>query len=104
MCVCVCVCVCVRARARRTGQAMRCGSFWALFTMFLTACACGLTLLNNLGPLVLALGGVPGGQVAFVSLFSVANASGEQIEGLLVMPDLRFAWVIGVACHTPKHH
>lgn len=38
----------------------------------------GLAFLNNLGSIVVALGGRPGGQVVFVSLFSVANAMGKR--------------------------
>jgi hypothetical protein len=45
---------------------------------FLSASATGLTYLNNLGAISRALGGQKGGQVAFVSLFSVANAIGRE--------------------------
>ncbi len=41
----------------------------------------GLAFLNNLGSIVVALGGRPGGQVVFVSLFSVANAMGKRCSG-----------------------
>lgn len=43
---------------------------------FLMSCASGLTLLNNIAALNASLGGKPGGQVVFVSLFSIANACG----------------------------
>lgn len=56
---------------------MRTMSFWLLFSEFLVAIGTGLALLNNLASMTVALGGVKGGQVVFVSLFSVANASGE---------------------------
>lgn len=46
-----------------TGQAIRSVEFWVLATQFLAGSAAGLTLLNNLTPLVVALGGRPGGQV-----------------------------------------
>lgn len=41
----------------------------------------GLAYLNNLGSIVVALGGKQGGQVVFVSLFSVANATGRRGRG-----------------------
>ncbi|KXZ55188.1 hypothetical protein GPECTOR_3g333 [Gonium pectorale] len=43
----------------------------------------GLSVLNNLGSIVVALGGQQGGQVVFVSLFSVANAIGRLLGGVL---------------------
>ena len=41
----------------------------------------GLMLLNNLAQLVIALGGRPGSQAVFVSLFSVANCGGRLLFG-----------------------
>ena len=41
----------------------------------------GLAFLNNLGQLVLALGGAPNSQAVFVSLFSVSNCGGRLLLG-----------------------
>ena len=62
-----------------------------------------LAFLNNLGQLVIALGGEPNGQVVFVSLFSVANAGGRLLFGYLPEHYLHAAgtprtlWLAGVA-------
>lgn len=45
----------------------------------------GLALINNIPGHVIALGGKMGGQVVFVSLFSVANAAGE-LRGRAAFP------------------
>ncbi|KAL6763885.1 major facilitator superfamily domain-containing protein [Haematococcus lacustris] len=71
------------ARDMVLGEALRTWEFWALFLQFMSGSAAGLTLLNNIASLVMSLGGVPGGQVAFVSLFSVANAAGRLLFGHL---------------------
>jgi hypothetical protein len=52
-------------------------NFWLLFAQFTVASGASLAYLNNLGQLVVSLGGGHDGQVVFVSLFSVANAAGE---------------------------
>jgi hypothetical protein len=52
-------------------------NFWLLFAQFTVASGVCLAYLNNLGQLVVSLGGGHDGQVVFVSLFSVANAGGE---------------------------
>lgn len=41
----------------------------------------GLVFLNNLGQLVVALGGAPDSQAVFVSLFSVTNCAGRLVLG-----------------------
>lgn len=53
-------------------------NFWLLFVQFMVGSGVSLAYLNNLGQLVVSLGGGHDGQVVFVSLFSVANAAGEQ--------------------------
>jgi hypothetical protein len=61
-----------------TTQQMLCTlNFWLLFAQFTVASGASLAYLNNLGQLVVSLGGGQDGQVVFVSLFSVANAAGE---------------------------
>lgn len=61
-----------------TTQQMLCTlNFWLLFAQFTVASGASLAYLNNLGQLVVSLGGGHDGQVVFVSLFSVANAAGE---------------------------
>lgn len=61
-----------------TTQQMLCTlNFWLLFAQFTVASGASLAYLNNLGQLVVSLGGGQNGQVVFVSLFSVANAAGE---------------------------
>ncbi|MEW5313536.1 MAG: hypothetical protein WDW38_005096 [Sanguina aurantia] len=62
-------------------QACRSPIYWLLWLQFFCGVGTGLTLLNNLSALVLALGGKPGGQVVLVSLFSVANATGRLLLG-----------------------
>jgi len=60
-----------------TTRQMLCSvNFWLLFTQFTIASGVSLSYLNNLGQLVVSLGGEPDGHVVFVSLFSVANAAG----------------------------
>ena len=63
------------------GQAVCQPSFAALFCQFLAGSASGLTFLNNLASITMSLGAPVGGQVVFVSLFSVANACGECSKG-----------------------
>ncbi|GIL65871.1 hypothetical protein Vafri_19517 [Volvox africanus] len=63
--------------------AMRSPIFWLLMFQFGVGLGTGLSFLNNLGSIVVALGGQPGGQVVFVSLFSVANATGRLAGGVL---------------------
>lgn len=41
----------------------------------------GLAFLNNLGQLVIALGGESNGQAVFVSLFSVSSCAGRLLLG-----------------------
>lgn len=55
-------------------------NFWLLFVQFMVASGVSLSYLNNLGQLVVSLGGGHDGQVVFVSLFSVANAAGETVS------------------------
>lgn len=60
-----------------TTRQMLCSiNFWLLFTQFTVASGVSLAYLNNLGQLVVSLGGGHDGHVVFVSLFSVANAAG----------------------------
>lgn len=61
-----------------TGEMLCTVNFWLLFTQFMVASGVCLAYLNNLGQLVVSLEGDHDGQVVFVSLFSVANAAGEQ--------------------------
>ncbi|GLI60590.1 hypothetical protein VaNZ11_002750 [Volvox africanus] len=63
--------------------ALRSPIFWLLMFQFGVGLGTGLSYLNNLGSIVVALGGQPGGQVVFVSLFSVANATGRLAGGVL---------------------
>lgn len=57
--------------------------FWLLFLQFTVGVGTGLAYLNNLGQIVIALGGVKDGQVVMVSLFSVANAAGRLTMGYI---------------------
>lgn len=66
-----------------TKQMLCTANFWLLFAQFAVASGVCLAYLNNLGQLVVSLGGGQDGQVVFVSLFSVANAGGE--PGLAVV-------------------
>lgn len=64
-----------------TPQQMLCTTnFWLLFGQFTIASGVCLAYLNNLGQLVVSLGGGHDGHVVFVSLFSVANAAGAVNE------------------------
>ncbi len=64
-----------------TAQMLTMADFWFIFLQFGVGTGVALALLNNLGQLVIALGGEPGGQVVIVSLFSVANAAGRLLMG-----------------------
>jgi hypothetical protein len=64
-----------------TWEMLRQPDFWAYFLQFMMGTGVCLSYLNNLGQLVVALGGHPHGRVVFVSLFSVANAAGEWGQG-----------------------
>ncbi|WIA43520.1 hypothetical protein OEZ86_009978 [Tetradesmus obliquus] len=64
-------------------QAVQTGQFWLLFFLFLAGVGACLTFLNNLGQIVVALGGAPGDQVVFVSIFAVGNAAGRLLMGML---------------------
>jgi hypothetical protein len=64
-----------------TWQMLRQPDFWAYFLQFMMGTGVCLSYLNNLGQLVVALGGDPHGRVVFVSLFSVANAAGGWVDG-----------------------
>mmetsp|Transcript_38439 Transcript_38439/g.85607 ORF Transcript_38439/g.85607 Transcript_38439/m.85607 type:complete len:742 (-) Transcript_38439:454-2679(-) len=85
-------------------MAMQTLSFWLIFFQALVGVGTGLTFLNNLASLVVALGGELGGQVVFVSLFSVANASGRLFFGYISeyylhsrgMPRTRFVLVVSI--------
>ncbi len=46
-----------------------------------TGMGTGLSFLNNLGQLVIALGGESDSQAVFVSLFSVSNCAGRLLLG-----------------------
>jgi hypothetical protein len=59
-----------------SAQMMSSVGFWCLFAQFGVGTGSCLAMLNNLGQVVVALGGRRGGQVVIVSLFSVANAAG----------------------------
>ena len=45
----------------------------------------GLAFLNNLGQLVIALGGESNGQAVFVSLFSVSSCAGRLLLGYVLL-------------------
>lgn len=64
-----------------TKQMLCSGNFWLLFAQFMVAAGVCLAYLNNLGQLVVSLGGGHDGHVVFVSLFSVANAGGKRAAG-----------------------
>eukprot|EP00878_Enallax_costatus_P019833 GHUV01020938.1.p1 GENE.GHUV01020938.1~~GHUV01020938.1.p1 ORF type:complete len:645 (+),score=182.60 GHUV01020938.1:242-2176(+) len=66
-----------------TGQMLCTVDFWLLFSQFVVGSGVCLAYLNNLGQLVVSLGGDHDGQVVFVSLFSVANAAGRLIMGYI---------------------
>lgn len=61
-----------------TLQALQCVDFWLLLFQALVGVGTGLGFINSISGQVVALGGQLGGQLVFVSLFSVANASGKQ--------------------------
>ena len=63
------------------GQVLRSPDFWLLFAGCAVGTGAALAFLNNLGQMVLALGGPPGGQTVFLSLFSVASAGGRLALG-----------------------
>eukprot|EP00201_Polytomella_parva_P022951 CAMPEP_0175044902 /NCGR_PEP_ID=MMETSP0052_2-20121109/4089_1 /TAXON_ID=51329 ORGANISM="Polytomella parva, Strain SAG 63-3" /NCGR_SAMPLE_ID=MMETSP0052_2 /ASSEMBLY_ACC=CAM_ASM_000194 /LENGTH=1466 /DNA_ID=CAMNT_0016308301 /DNA_START=145 /DNA_END=4546 /DNA_ORIENTATION=+ len=58
-------------------------SFYLLVFQFSIGCGSSLSFINNLGSIFLSLGGQPGDQIALVSLFSVANATGRILSGAL---------------------
>ncbi|DBA71966.1 TPA: hypothetical protein ACH3X2_010713 [Trebouxia sp. C0005] len=56
-------------------------NFWLLFLTCSIGMGSGLSFLNNLGQLVIALGGESDSQAVFVSLFSVSNCAGRLLLG-----------------------
>mmetsp|Transcript_14199 Transcript_14199/g.42879 ORF Transcript_14199/g.42879 Transcript_14199/m.42879 type:complete len:728 (-) Transcript_14199:369-2552(-) len=65
-------------------QCMVCLDFWLLFLVNGISSGCGLTLLNNLGQQVIALGsGSKSSQAGYVSLFSVANCLSRLLAGFI---------------------
>ncbi|WIA09948.1 hypothetical protein OEZ85_010161 [Tetradesmus obliquus] len=70
-------------RSLATSQMLASLDFWLLFVQFTVASGVCLAYLNNLGQLVVSLGGGHDGQVVFVSLFSVANAAGRLLMGYI---------------------
>ncbi|DBA83628.1 hypothetical protein WJX77_000101 [Trebouxia sp. C0004] len=58
-------------------------NFWLLFLTCSIGMGSGLSFLNNLGQLVIALGGESDGQAVFVSLFSVSNCAGRLLLGYI---------------------
>ncbi|KAG2496084.1 hypothetical protein HYH03_005688 [Edaphochlamys debaryana] len=88
------------------GQAARRTEFWLLLFQFSVGLGTGLAFLNNLGSITVALGGSPGGQVVFVSLFSVANAIGRLSGGVVSEAALRryrlprTSLLLGASCLT----
>lgn len=55
----------------------------AFFFQFTVGPGVSLALLNNLGQMVVALGGRRGSQVTLVSVFSISNAAGRLLMGYL---------------------
>lgn len=66
-----------------TSQAMFTMEFWLIMFQALIGIGTGLGFINNISGQVVALGGRIGGQLVFVSLFSVANASGRMTLGYM---------------------
>jgi hypothetical protein len=66
-----------------TYQAFLTPEFWLIMLQALIGLGTGLGFINNLSGQVVALGGQLGGQLVFVSLFSVANASGRMTLGYM---------------------
>ena len=64
-------------RELSTLQALQCADFWLILLQALVGVGTGLGFINSISGQVVALGGQLGGQLVFVSLFSVANASGK---------------------------
>lgn len=58
-------------------------NFWLLFLTCSIGMGSGLSYLNNLGQLVIALGGKSDSQAVFVSLFSVSNCAGRLLLGYI---------------------
>jgi hypothetical protein len=54
---------------------------WSLHMLVRAGMGSGLSYLNNLGQLVIALGGESDSQAVFVSLFSVSNCAGRLLLG-----------------------
>ncbi len=54
---------------------------WSLHVLVHAGMGSGLSYLNNLGQLVIALGGKSDSQAVFVSLFSVSNCAGRLLLG-----------------------
>lgn len=71
------------AKELRPHQAAQTLSFWIIVFQAVMGLGTGLAFLNNVTGIVIALGGNVGGQVVFVSLFSVANASGRLAFGYI---------------------
>lgn len=58
-------------------------NFWLLFLTCSIGMGTGLAFLNNLGQLVIALGGQGNSQAVFVSLFSVSSCAGRLLLGYI---------------------
>ena len=71
------------ARELTTYQALYTLEFWLIMLQALMGIGTGLGFINNISGQVVALGGQLGGQLVFVSLFSVANASGRMTMGYM---------------------
>ena len=57
--------------------------FYCLFVVFLVGTGAGLVVFNNIGNMVLALGGSEGEQNALVSVLSICNAVGRFGSGVV---------------------
>ena len=66
-----------------TSQAVFTIEFWLIMFQALVGIGTGLGFINNIAGQVVALGGQLGGQLVFVSLVSVANASGRMTLGYM---------------------
>ncbi|KAK9831891.1 hypothetical protein WJX81_006335 [Elliptochloris bilobata] len=70
-------------RNRPPARCLRSVSFWMLLFVNGACSGAGLTLLNNMAQLVIALGGQEGAQSVFISVYSIANCLGRLTSGFL---------------------
>ncbi len=63
-------------------EVLRERNFWLIFSICFIGMGSGITLINNIGGLVLSLGGAPGTQDTYVVLISVGSCVGRAGAGL----------------------